>query len=201
MPFAGGTYGQAGGAVPVSVVVIAGLGAVIGISATIGGLVTGPALVRFLRAGSWPGIRRPVAMAAVVTLAFAGTLTRLLTMISAARQPTLGRASSAWLIASFVLLEVALLFWRRAGRAMMAQRLDLRPRVRAVQVMLNAVTVSASLAVLPVVLIQVGQSEHSGWLIGLALLALVGRGYTAPYRLRQAWILGRQLRAGTAGGR
>jgi hypothetical protein len=201
IPFAAGADREAGGAVPVAVGVIAGLGAVIGISVTIAGLVAGPALVRLLRAGGWPVIRQPVARAAVVTLAFAGMLTRFLLMISPSRHPALGVVSFAWLIATLVLLELALLFWRRAGSAMMAQGLDLRPRVRAVQVMLNAITMSASLAVLPVVLIRFGQAEHSGWFMALALLTLVGRGYAVPYRLRQAWILGRQLRAGTAGDR
>jgi hypothetical protein len=182
IPFAAGADHEAAGAVPVAVGVIS-------------------ALVRFLWAGGWPVIRQPVARAVVVTLAFAGMLTRFLLMISPSRHPALSVVSVGWLIATLALLELALLFWRRAGSAMMAQGLDLRPRVRAVQVMLNAITTSASLAVLPVVLIRFGQAEHSGWFMAPALLTLVGRGYTVPYRLRQAWILGRQLWAGAAGGR
>jgi len=182
---------------------VAGLGVVIGLSITTAGLVAGPALIRFLRAGGWPRIRWQVAAgAAVVTLMAAGTLTRLLLLLSSMTYGQLKTSGAvfSWFIATIVLLEVALLLWRRAGRGI-AQRLDLRPGVRAIRLMLNAVTANASVVAMPVWGIWVGRTQHFGFLLAAGLIALVVRGRTVPFRLRRAWLASRQLRANAARGR
>jgi hypothetical protein len=182
---------------------VAGLGVVIGLSMTATGLVAGPALVRFLRAGGWPRIRRQAAAwATVVTLMAAGTLTRLLLMLNSMTYGQLKTSGTVffWFIATILLLEVSLLLWRRAGRAI-AQRLDLRPGIRATQLMLNAVAANASFVVTPVLGTWIGQTEHFGPLLVIGLFALILRGRAVPFRLWQAWLAGRQLRADAAGGR
>jgi hypothetical protein len=181
---------------------VAGLDVVIVLSMTAAGLAAGPALVRFLRAGGWPRTRRQTAAwAAVVTVTAAGTLIRfLLPLSSVPYGQKVSGAAFFWFTATVLLLEAALLLWRRAGRAT-AQRLGLRPGVRASQLMLNAVAANASSVVVPVVGIWIGQASHFAPLLVVGVFALTVRGRTIPFQLRRAWLASRQLRAEAAGGR
>jgi hypothetical protein len=194
-------YRQARGAVPADAMV--GLCVVVGVAVAVSGLAAGPALTRFLRAGGWPWIRRPVAVAAGATGVAAAALTQLLLL---ARSMTLEQfpgsmAFLAWFIATMVPLGAALWFWRQAV-VIMAGRIELRPGVRAVQVMLNAVATSAAFAITPVGLIWTGLTGSMAWLVvpsGVFFLFSTGR--SAPARLWCAWHRARRLRAaGTGGG-
>jgi len=199
--FSAGANRQARGAVPADAMV--GLCVVVGVAVAVSGLAAGPALTRFLRAGGWPWIRRPVAVAAGGTAVAAAALTQLLLL---ARSMTLEQfpgsmAFLAWFIATIVPLGAALRFWRQAV-VIMAGRLELRPRARTVQIMLNAVATSAAVAITPVGLIWTGLTGSMAWLIvpsGVYLLFSTGR--SAPARLWWAWHRAQRLRAAGTGGR
>ena len=179
---------------------MAGLCVVIGVAVTVGGLAAGPTLARFLRTGGWPGIRRPAAWAAAATVTGAGTLTWFLLL---SRSMTLEETSGslaywAWLIATLVPLGAALLFWKRAAMTV-AGRLELQPGVRAVQVLVTAVTTAAASLVTSVLFIWFGQTHANYWLLGAGLVHLVARSGPVPGRLWWAWHRARQLRAAGSG--
>jgi hypothetical protein len=180
--------------------VMTGLFVAVGASVAVAALAAGPALARFLRAGSWPGVRRPVIQVAVATVVAVAVLTQYILM---ARSTTSGHLvgsvpSLARLIAVLVSLEAAERFWRKAATTMAGQ-LELGPRVRAVQVVLNAVVAAAVHAMLPVVLIWIGQVTANGWTFAFGVLLLTG----CLSDLGRLWWACRQaqrLRAATAGG-
>jgi len=195
IPLSAGDYRWTKGAVAADA--LAGLCVAIGVAVIGGGLAGVPTLVRFLRAGGWPGIRRQVTLAAVTTAVAAGALIRLHLIVSSMTYGQMMKSDAylTWSIATLLLLEGALLLWRQAATAM-ASRLDIPPGVRAVQLVLSAVAASAFLAIAPVQVIWTGQAQHQGWLLGLGAVLLVYFTRTAPYRLRGAWRLAGELRRG-----
>jgi hypothetical protein len=147
-----------------------------------------------------PAIRRQVAWAAGVTAVAAGALNRLFLL---ARPMTSGQAPKSWtyttsLIAALVLLGAALLLWRRAAMTT-ARRLELRPGVRAVQIMLNAVAATAASAMPPAVFIWSAQIRSDNWSLGIGVMWLVVACTSAPARLWWAWHRGQRLRTAAAG--
>jgi hypothetical protein len=189
---------QGWGAVPADA--MAGLGVIFGVAVAGSGLAAGPAFARFLRAGGWPAIKRPVTRAAGVTAMAAGALTRLFLL---ARPMTSGPAPKSWaystsLIAALALLGAALLLWRQAAKTI-ARRLELRPGVRAVQIMLNTVARITATGMPPVVLIWNAQTRSDYLTLGVGVWWLVIVWTSVPSRLWQAWHWGQQLRTATAG--
>ena len=198
VPLSAEAYRQASGAVAADV--MAGLVVILGVAVACAGLVAGRALVRFLRAGGWPAIRRPVAWAAGVTAVAAGALNRLFLL---AKPMTSEQAPKSWtyttsLIAALVLLGAALLLWRQAA-VTTARRLELRPGVRAVQIMLNAVAATAASAMPPVVFIWSAQIRSDNWSLGIGVMWLVVACTSAPARLWWAWHRAQQLRTAGSG--
>ncbi len=105
------------------------------------GLTAFPALVRFLRAGGWPKIRRRIAWAAGATVVAGGGLAGL-SVVSGSRSPAQLDASWAYVVgylATGLAMTVAIGLWATAAAAT-ARHLTLIPRVRAAQLMLGAVT-------------------------------------------------------------
>lgn len=191
-------YDKARGAVAAGAMV--GLCVVVGVTVITGALAAGPAFVRFLRAGGWPEIRRQVALAAGLTAVAVAALTRLLLVARSITWEQLpgSVAYMTWFVAALVPLGAALLLWRKAAITV-AGRLDLRPGVRAVQVMLTAVATIAAEAMSAVLPIWIGQARSDAVLLSAGLVLLVVRSRPAPARLWQAWHRARQLRAGAAG--
>ena len=174
---------------------LAALCAVIGVAVVVGGLAALPALVRFLRAGGWPDIRQQAARAVATTAVGAGALTRLLLMARSMTYEQLLTSDTytIWFVVTLLLLQAALLLWWRAATAT-AERLDLAPGVRAVQVVLGAAATSALLAIAPVQCIWTAQVQDRGWLLGLGVVLGVFLTRTAPFRLRRAWRRAGELR-------
>ncbi len=138
------------------------------------GLTAFPALVRFLRAGGWPKIRRRIAWAAGVTVVAAGALAGLV-VISGSRSPAQLDASLAYLVgflATGLAVTVAIALWATAATAV-AKHLTLMPRVRAAQLMLGALTPIAVTVMLVTLDLWWSVTQFPAWLVaGLVLLGL-----------------------------
>jgi hypothetical protein len=182
--------------------VLTGLFVVAGAAIAVAALAAGPALARFLRAGGWPGVRRPVTEAVVGTVVAMAVLTPYIIMAgSLFTGPAVRLAAAlAWFIAILLSLLGALQLWGKVATAMAGQ-LELEPRVRAVQVVLNAVAATAVHALLPVGLIWSGQVAAHGWTVALGVLLVAGGALSDIDRLWWAWRQARELRAATAEGR
>jgi hypothetical protein len=171
--------------------------ALIGAVVLASGLTAVPALVRFLRAGGWPLIRRRVWCTAGTGAAAAGVLVWL--VVASAGHASAGQSVSwadlAGLVAIGLVLAVAI--WLGAVTAtVIAGHLTFGPRVRAAQLILGAVTQSTVMAVLSVLAFWWSVSQAPGWLAA-ALANLVLVGWYAWMRLRVATWQQRKLR--TAG--
>jgi hypothetical protein len=157
--------------------VLAGVVFVTGAAIAAGGLAALPALVRFLQAGGWPKIRRRVAWAAGATVAAGGGLAGLVIVVLSHTYAQLS-ASLAYTcgeVATLLAVMVALGLWARAIKVT-ARRLDLAPRVRAIEKTLGTVTVSAICLMVGVNLIWRASIESSVplLLLGTALIAFLG---------------------------
>jgi hypothetical protein len=108
-------------------------------------------------------------------------------------------AYMAWFSAALVLVGGALLLWRQAVMTT-ARRLELRPGVRAAQVMLNAVAATAALTIPPAVSIWLGLIQPSAWVFCSGVVFLVFIVRTGRARLWWAWRQGQQLRASATQG-
>jgi len=178
---------------------------VLGLTATAGALAALPALIRFLRAGGWPRIRRRAGWAAGVTAVAAATLSWFFLAAGAMTYDQLNRSAvyAAGLLATVLLLEAVLVLWRLAAKAT-ASQLDLRPRVRAAQILLAAVTSITASVILPAEIIWLGtiqaSTQASGPLLGIGAASLFLQCAVAPRRLRRARRRGRRLRSAAARG-
>jgi hypothetical protein len=182
--------------------VMTGLWIVSGVAITAAGLAAGPALVRLRRAGGWKGTGWPAARAAGATVLAAAALTRVHLL---ERSRTLDQVPGSgvwisWSIAAMVLLGSALVLWRQVVMAI-AGRLELSPRVRAVQIVLYTASATAIATTGSIQWIWIGQVRSSDWLLANGAFWILYRIRSEPARLYWAWHRARQLRAGTAGGR
>jgi len=182
--------------------VMTGLFVVAGAAIAVAALAAGPALARFLRAGGWPRVRGPVTRAVVATVVATAVLTPYIIM---ARSLFTGPAvklvaALAWLIAILVSLAGTLQLWGKVATAMAGQ-LELEPRVRAVQVVLNAVAATAVHALMPVVLIWSGQVSANGWTVAIGVMLVASGALSDLGRLWWAWRQAWALRATAAEGR
>jgi hypothetical protein len=164
------------------------------------GLAALPALVRFLRAGGWPKIRRRVAWAGGATVVAGGALAGLV-LVSVSRSPAQLDASWAdlagWL-ATGVAGWLAIVLWATAATAT-ARHLKLVPRVRAVQLVLGAVAAIMVTVVLATLNFWWSVTQGPPWLVA-ALVMLTLASVDAWLRLPRAIRRGRRLRAaGRAG--
>jgi len=161
----------------VALYVLAGLVVVTGAVIAAGGLAALPALARFLRAGGWPKIRCRVAWAAGATVLAGGWLAGLVIFV---RSHTYAQLNVSWTYVcgqpvALLAVMVALGLWVRAAKAT-ARRLDLTPRIRAVEKRLGAVTVAAICLMVSVRFIWIASIESSVLLLllGTAMIAFLG---------------------------
>ena len=163
------------------------------------GLAALPALVRFLRAGGWPKIRRRVAWAGGATVVAGGALGGLV-LVSGSRSPAQLDASWAYVagfLATGLAIAVAIGSWAIAATAM-ARHLTLVARVRAVQLVLGAVAPIMVTVMLATLDLWWSVTQAPGWLAaGLVLLALAS--VNAWQRVPRAVRRGRRLRAAASG--
>jgi hypothetical protein len=163
------------------------------------GLAALPALVRFLRAGGWPKIRRRVVWAAGATVVAGGALAGLV-LAAGSRSPAQVNASYAYLagfLATGLAITAAIGLWAIAAAAM-ARHLTLDPRLRAVQLVLVAVTPAAVTVVLVTLNLWWSATQSPVWLVAV-LVFLGSASVDAWRRIPRAVRRGRRLRAAAGG--
>ena len=163
------------------------------------GLAALPALVRFLRAGGWPKIRRRVVWAAGATVAAGGALAGLV-LAAGSRSPAQVNVSYAYLagfLTTGLAITAAIGLWAIAAAAM-ARHLTLDPRLRAVQLVLVAVTPAAVTVVLATLNLWWSATQSPVWLVAV-LVFLGSASVDASRRIPRAVRRGRRLRAAAGG--
>jgi hypothetical protein len=162
------------------------------------GLAALPALVRFLRAGGWPKIRRRIAWAAGATVAAGGGLAGLvLVLVSGSYPPAQLNASWAYwagVLVTGLAMAVAIGLWASAATAT-ARHLTLTPRVRAAQLVLGAVIPAAVTAMVVTLALWWSATQDSVTLLVLAGANLAAASVGAPVTIRRAVRRGRRLRS------
>jgi hypothetical protein len=160
------------------------------------GLAALPALVRFLRAGGWPKIRRRIAWAAGATVAAGGGLAGLV-LVSGSYPPAQLNASWAYwagVLVTGLAMAVAIGLWASAATAT-ARHLTLTPRVRAAQLVLGAVIPAAVTAMVVTLALWWSATQDSVTLLVLAGANLAAASVGAPVTIRRAVRRGRRLRS------
>ena len=163
------------------------------------GLAALPALVRFLQAGDWPKIRRRVVWAAGATVVAGGALAGLV-LAAGSRSPAQVNASYAYLagfLTTGLAITAAIGLWAIAAAAM-ARHLTLDPRLRAVQLVLVAVTPAAVTVVLATLNLWWSATQSPVWLVAV-LVFLGSASVDAWRRIPRAVRRGRRLRAAAGG--
>jgi hypothetical protein len=172
--------------------VLAAVAALTCVVVLVGGLAAWPAVVRFLRAGGWPKIRRRVAWAAGATGPTVGALVVLcLTLPS---QPDVSLAYFVFIIATALALAITVGLWAAAVAAT-TRHLELTPRVGAVEVVLGPVTYTAVWVMVSASAIWLSATQASVPYLVVGISQLVLLSTYAPNRIRRAVRKGRQLRA------
>ena len=174
--------------------------AVTGAMVLAGGLTALPALVRFVRAGGWPKIRRRVGWAAGAT-AVAGCGLAGLVLASGARSPAQVNAWGAYwtgLLVAGLALAVAIGLWAAAATAA-ARHLTLTPRVRAFHLVLGAIIPTAASMVVVTLGIWWWATQSSVTLLVLTVTNLAMAGVLAPKKIGRAIRRGRRLQAAASG--
>jgi hypothetical protein len=165
-----------------------------------GGLAALPALVRFVRAGGWPKIRRRAGWAAGATAAAGGGLAGLV-LASGSRPPAQVNTWGAYwtgLLATGLATAVAIGLWAAAATAA-ARHLTLTPRVRAAHLVLGAVIPAAVSMTVITAGIWWLASQSSVTLLVLAVTNLALTSVHAPGRIGRAVRQGRRLQAAARG--
>ena len=165
-----------------------------------GGLAALPALVRFVRAGGWPKIRRRVGWAAGATALAGGGLAGLV-LAAGARSPAQLNAWGAYwtgLLVAGLALAVAIGLWAAAAGTA-ARHLTLTPRVRAVHLVLGAIIPNAVSMVVVTLGIWWWATQSSVTLLVLAVANLALTGVLAPGKIGRAVRQGRRLQAAAGG--
>jgi hypothetical protein len=162
------------------------------------GLVALPALVRFLRAGGWPKIRRRVGWAAGATAAAGGGLV-FVWGSDWQTSRNVSWATLAGLLVTGLAMTGAIGLWSATATAT-ARHLTLAPRVRAAQLMLGAVLPTAVRAMVATCCLWWAAILPSS--ITLLVLSLVNLALVivlAPGRIGRAVRLSRRLRSAASG--
>jgi hypothetical protein len=165
----------------------------------LGGLAGLPALVRFVRAGGWPTIRRRVVWAAGATVVAGGGVAgvAIVTGSHLSAQLNVSWPYLAALFAAGLAVAAAMGLWATAAAAT-ARHLTLAPRVRTAQLMIGAIIPSAFTATIGALAFWWSVTQNPLWLIAVPVdlgAAIVG----AQLRLRVAARKGRRLRAAASG--
>jgi len=156
------------------------------------GLVGFPALVRFLRAGGWPKIRRRVGWAAGVTAVAAGGMV-FVWVSDWQAQRNLSWATLAGLLVTGLATTGAIALWSAAVTAT-ARHLTLAPRVRAAQLMLGALLPTAVSAMIATSALWWSATRPSVTVLVLGLVNLALMIVIAPGRIGRAVRQSKRLR-------
>jgi hypothetical protein len=161
------------------------------------GLVALPALVRFLRAGGWPKIRRRVGWAAGVTAVAVGGLVFVWGSDWQA-QRNVSWAILAGLLVTGLATTGAIGLWSATATAT-ARHLTLAPRVRAAQLILGAVLPTAVMAMIVTSSLWWWVTYPSVTVLVLGLVNLALMIVITPIRIGRAVRLSRRLRLAASG--
>jgi hypothetical protein len=161
------------------------------------GLIAFPALVRFLRAGGWPKIRRRVGWAAGVTAVAVGGL------VFAWRSDWQAQRNLSWaILVSLLVTGLATMgaigLWSATVTAT-ARHLTLAPRVRAAQLMLGALLPTAVSAMIAASALWWSATHPSVTVLVLGLVNVAMIIVIAPVRIGRAVRLSRRLRSAARG--
>jgi hypothetical protein len=167
----------------------------------VSGLAALPAVVRFLRAGGWPKIRRRVAWAAGATGPTVGALVAVSLTLHSQTYAEMNNVSLAYflgLIATALALVITIGLWA-AVVAATSKHLKLTPRVRTVELVAGPVIATAVQIMVSASSIWnwAAQASISSLVFAIGLLVLLST--YAPRRIRQAVRKGRRLRAAASG--
>jgi hypothetical protein len=158
------------------------------------GMAALPALVRFLRAGGWPKIRRRIGWAAGATVVAGGGLAGVVLVAgsnSTARLDVSGAYATGQVVAGLA-AAVAIGLWATTATAV-ARNLTIPPRVRAAQLVLGAVIPSAVSAMVITLSIWWWATQSSVTLLVLAVVNLATTSWLAPKRIGRAVRRARRL--------
>jgi hypothetical protein len=174
--------------------------ALTGVVVLASGLTALPALIRFLRAGGWPKVRRPIMRAAGATVVAGGILAGL-SVASGSR--SLAQLDSSWVfsfgrLAAGLAIAVAIGLWAAAAVAT-TRHLTLAPRVRAAQLVLGAVTPTMVMIMFVSLNLWWSATQPSLVLLVMGLVNLALGSVVAPSRVSRAVRKGRRLRAAASG--
>jgi hypothetical protein len=161
------------------------------------GLIAFPALVRFLRAGGWPKIRRRAGWAAGVTAVAVGGLVFAWDSDWQA-QRNLSWAILVGLLVTGLATTGAIGLWSATVTAT-ARHLTLAPRVRAAQLMLGALLPTAVSAIITTSALWWSATHPSVTVLVLGLVNLAMMIVIAPVRIGRAVRLSRRLRSAARG--
>jgi hypothetical protein len=163
------------------------------------GLAALPALVRFVRAGGWPKIRRPVAWAAGATAVAGGGLAGVAVFTGS---HSFAQLNASWvnLAAIFAtgLAMTAAMGLSAIAATVTARHLTLAPRVRSAQLILSAVTPPLVTVTLVTLNLWCSVTQGPAWLV-VALVLLGLASVNAWQRIPRAVRRGRRLRAAAGG--
>jgi hypothetical protein len=163
------------------------------------GLAALPALVRFVRAGGWPKIRRPVAWAAGAAAVAGGGLAGVVVFTGS---HSFAQLNASWADLAFVfatgLAISAAIGLSAIAAAATARHLTLASRVRSAQLILGAVTPPMVTVILVTLNVWWSVTQGPAWLV-LALVFLSQASVDAWQRIPRAVRRGRRLRAAAGG--
>lgn len=161
------------------------------------GLAALPALVRFLRAGGGPKIRRQARWAAGATAVAGGGLAALIVSAGSLSPAQLSASSAYWTgaLVTGLATAAAIGLWTATATAA-ARHLTLAPRVRAAQLVLGAVIPTAVAAVVAAMALWWSATHGSVTLLVLAVVNLATSSVLAPRSIGRAVRRGRRLRSG-----
>ncbi len=174
--------------------------ALTGVVVLASGLTALPALIRFLRAGGWPKVRRRIMRAAGATVVVGGVLAGL-SVVSGSR--SLAQLNTSWVfalgsLAAGLAIAITIGLWAAAVVAM-AKHLTLAPQVRAAQLILGSVTTTMVMLMFVSLVLWWSAAQSSVFLLVMGLINLALGSVLVPQRVSRAVRKGRRVRAAASG--
>ena len=172
--------------------------ALTGVVVLASGLTALPALIRFLRAGGWPKVRRRIMKAAGATVVTGGVLAGV-SAVSGSRSPAqLNTVFSFGNLAAALAIAVTIGLWAGAAVAT-ARHLTLAPRVRAAQLILGTVTTIMLMFMFVSLILWWSAAQSSVVLLVMGLVNLALGSVLVPQTVSRAVRKGRRLWAAASG--
>jgi hypothetical protein len=174
--------------------------ALTGVVVLASGLTALPALIRFLRAGGWPKVRRRIMKAAGATVVAGGVLAGV-SAVSGSR--SLAQLNTSWVfsfgnLAAALAIAVTIGLWAGAAVAT-ARHLTLAPRVRATQLILGTATTTTLMVMFVSLILWWSAAQSSVVLLVMGLVNLALGSVLVPQTVSRAVRKGRRLRAAASG--